>query len=68
PMFEKIVVTGDGAHPLYRQLTIESEAPSWNFTKYLLDREGRVVARFDPRTAPNDEALVGRIEELLAQQ
>ena len=68
PMFEKISVTGDDQHPLYATLSREGGPPTWNFTKYLLDREGRVVARFDPRTAPNDEALVGRIEELLAQQ
>ncbi|MEZ6234502.1 MAG: glutathione peroxidase [Phycisphaerales bacterium] len=67
PMFEKISVTGDDQHPLYATLSQEGGPPTWNFTKYLIDREGRVVARFDPRTPPSDEALVARIEELLAQ-
>ena len=66
-MFEKISVTGDDQHPLYATLSQEGGPPTWNFTKYLIDRQGRVVARFDPRTAPSDAALVGRIEELLAQ-
>ena len=66
PMFEKIVVTGDGAHPLFQSLTAASEAPSWNFTKYLVGRDGRLVKRFGPRTAPNDPELVAEIDRLLA--
>ena len=65
PMFEKISVMGDDQHPLFERLSAEGGAPSWNFTKYLVDRDGRVVARFDPRTAPNDPALVAKIDELL---
>jgi glutathione peroxidase len=69
PMFEKITVKGDKAHPLYLQLAREMEdqggQPSWNFTKYLVDRSGNVVARFDPRTKPDDDRLVARIKELL---
>jgi glutathione peroxidase len=66
PMFEKISVKGDDAHPLYQGLAAETEEPSWNFTKYLLDREGRLVERYGPRTAPDDETLRARIDELLA--
>jgi glutathione peroxidase len=71
PMFSKITVKGDGMHPLYQRLTSQP-APvggpvTWNFQKYLLDRSGAVVAKFDPRTKPDDPALVGKIEELLAQ-
>ena len=66
PMFEKIVVTGEDAHPLFRGLAARTEAPSWNFTKYLLDREGRVVQRFDPRTQPDDPALAAEIDRLLS--
>jgi glutathione peroxidase len=68
PMFEKISVKGDDAHPLY-QLASQprpGSEPSWNFTKYLLDREGRLVERYGPRTAPDDETLRARIDELLA--
>jgi glutathione peroxidase len=72
PMFSKITVKGEGKHPLYQELTgmpapIGGEV-AWNFQKYLVDRKGAVVAKFDPRTAPDDPALVARIEELLAKQ
>lgn len=68
PMFEKVSVTGEDQHPLFAKLSQEGGPPTWNFTKYLVDREGRVVARFDPRTKPDDAALVARVEELLAAE
>jgi len=72
PMFSKIVVRGEGIHPLYAYLT-SLPAPlggevEWNFQKYLVDRKGQVVARFEPRTAPDDPAIVERIEALLAEE
>jgi glutathione peroxidase len=72
PMFSKITVKGDAKHPLYAQLTglpapIGGEV-AWNFQKYLVDRKGDVVAMFGPRTAPEDPALVAKVEELLAKQ
>lgn len=71
PMFEKISVKGEDAHPLFKQLTALAEPaggePSWNFTKYLVDREGNAVMRFDPRTKPNDEKVTAKIAELLAK-
>lgn len=71
PMFEKISVKGEDAHPLYRKLAampapIGGE-PSWNFTKFIVDREGRVVQRFDPRTRPDDPAFTARIDDLLGE-
>lgn len=67
PMYEKVAVTGEQAHPLFRQLTEQTgQAPVWNFSKYLVDRSGRVVAAIGPRTTPDDPALVGQIEQLLA--
>lgn len=66
PMFEKISVKGAEAHPLFVLLSEAAGEPSWNFTKYLIDREGRIVRRFDPRTSPDDPELVATIEELLA--
>ncbi|GGA88356.1 glutathione peroxidase [Neiella marina] len=69
PLFEKIEVNGDGAHPLYKYLTDEkrgllgSKAIKWNFTKFLVDRNGRVVKRYAPTTKPAD--LVADIEALL---
>ena len=68
PMFEKVVVKGDDATPLYRQLAAATgESPGWNFHKYLLDRRGVVVASFGSRTKPDDPELVAAIETLLAQ-
>jgi glutathione peroxidase len=69
PMFAKIEVNGAGAHPLYRLLksarpgVLGTEAIKWNFTKFLVDREGRVVKRFAPRDAPTE--LTADIEALL---
>ena len=69
PMFEKIDVNGDGAHPLYRWLKssakglLGSEAIKWNFTKFLIDREGKVIDRFAPTTKPED--LKANVEALL---
>jgi glutathione peroxidase len=68
PMFDKIEVNGDRAHPLYRYLKGEKSGllgPSikWNFTKFLIDRSGKVVARHAPTTTP--EALTKEIEALL---
>ncbi|MCL6452949.1 MAG: glutathione peroxidase [Alicyclobacillus sp.] len=60
PVFAKIDVNGDGAHPLYKYLkeqepgVLGTEAIKWNFTKFLVDREGRVVKRFAPNTTPED--------------
>lgn len=69
PMFAKIDVKGDGQHPLYAYLTqqkknmLGGKTIEWNFTKFLIDREGRVRGRFSPMTKP--EALKKRIEALL---
>jgi glutathione peroxidase len=60
PMFNKIEVNGAGAHPLFRYLKSErrgiagTEHIKWNFTKFLIDREGRVKARFAPTTRPSE--------------
>lgn len=70
PMFEKIEVNGDNAHPLYRYLKAEHpgllglEGIKWNFTKFLIDRRGKVVKRYAPTTKP--EAVSADIEALLA--
>jgi len=66
PMFEKVDVKGDDAHPLFQQLAEEAGSPSWNFNKYLVDRSGHVVARYGSRVAPDDAALTERLDELLA--
>jgi glutathione peroxidase len=69
PMFAKIEVNGPGAHPLYGYLArqkpglLGSRAIKWNFTKFLVDRQGRPVRRFGPQVKP--EALQSAIERLL---
>ena len=68
PMFEKVVVTGDEATPLYRELAAATgDQPGWNFHKYLIGRDGAVVASFPSKTAPDDPALLALIERLLEQ-
>ena len=58
PMFAKVDVTGQDAHPLFKSLG----APDWNFNKYLLDREGRLVRQFGSATAPDDADLLTAID------
>jgi glutathione peroxidase len=66
PMFAKTMVRADNADPLYRALgTLAAEYPQWNFHKYLLDRNGRLVASFPSKVAPQDPKLVSAIEKLL---
>jgi len=66
PLFEKVRVKGDEKSPVYRFLTRELEEPNWNFTKYLVDRQGRVIQRFGPRTPPDDPQLREAIARALA--
>jgi glutathione peroxidase len=60
PLFAKIDVNGDDTHPLYKYLKSEekgifgTEAIKWNFTKFLIDREGKILKRFAPQTKPED--------------
>jgi glutathione peroxidase len=66
PMYEKVVVTGPHATPLYQRLAQASgSAPAWNFHKYLVSRDGRVVGNWPSRTEPQDPALVAAIEREL---
>ena len=67
PLFEKVVVKGETRDEVYRWLTAGGlEEPSWNFTKYLVGRDGKVIARFGPRTAPDDPDLLQAIDKALA--
>ena len=69
PMFAKVDVNGDTAHPLFKALKaaapglLGSEGIKWNFTKFLVDRNGNVVDRFAPTTKP--DAIASDIEKLL---
>jgi len=67
PMFEKVSVKGETAHPLFKDLNEAVGEPGWNFNKYLIDREGDVVARYGSGVAPDDEELVAHIDRLIAE-
>jgi glutathione peroxidase len=74
PMFSKIDVNGEEAAPIYKYLTGKDAQPagkgdiSWNFEKFLIDREGNLIHRFAPRTKPSDAELVKAIESELANK
>ena len=66
PMFEKVHVVGEQVTPLYRDLQrATGEAPRWNFHKYLVGRDGTVIANWGSRTTPDDPAIVAAIERAL---
>lgn len=70
PLFQKIDVNGEHAHPLYKYLQskapgfLGSKAIKWNFTKFLIDQKGEIVKRYSPTTKP--EEMIKDIEKLLA--
>ena len=69
PLFSKIVVKGKGIHPLYAFLTSESTDPKfagpigWNFAKFLVNRKGEVIARFEPSVRPESPEVTSAIEK-----
>lgn len=71
PMMAKVSVKGDDAAPLYQELTCEEKnGPfageiAWNFTKFLVGRDGHVIGRFEPRTKPTADEVVAAIEAAL---
>jgi len=68
PMFDKIEVNGPGRHPVYSELTAVPDASGdagdiqWNFEKFVIGPDGAVVARFRPRTVPDDPEVLAAIE------
>ena len=61
-MFEKISVKGKDQHPLYQWLTARSgKKPSWNFCKYLINKDGQVAGFYGPKVSPMDEAIIKQI-------
>ncbi|GAA0582377.1 glutathione peroxidase [Paractinoplanes ferrugineus] len=71
PMTEKVEVNGDDRHELYRSLVAKPDDEGytgdirWNFEKFLVGPDGTIVARFGPRTTPDDPAVVSAIESVL---
>ena len=70
PLFSKISVTGNEQHPLYRYLTEQSPFPgrvTWNFQKYLVDRSGHVIGKYDPGMNPLSKPIIADVERALAK-
>lgn len=66
PMFQKVHVVGDEATPLYQDLArAAGEAPKWNFHKYLVGRDGRLIASFGSKVTPDDPLVIAAIEKAL---
>jgi glutathione peroxidase len=66
PMFAKSSVTGTTANPLHASLIKQTgKEPKWNFTKYLIDRNGKVIEYYPSKVTPDDKALVSKIEQAL---
>ena len=68
PMYSKSAIDGADANPFYKDLKAATKkAPEWNFNKYLIGRDGRVLAHFGSRVTPDDPALLGAIKAELAK-
>ncbi len=66
PMFEKVTVKEGNAHPFFKQLADASGTyPTWNFHKFLIGRDGKLIAEFSPRTQPDNDDLVAAIKSAL---
>jgi glutathione peroxidase len=72
-MFSKVVVKGEGQAPLFQYLTSKQTDPKfagdikWNFTKFLVSRDGKVVARYEPKTKPDEKKVLDEIDAELAK-
>lgn len=71
PIFSKISVKGDDIHPLYKFLTSKETDPEfggdikWNFSKFLVDKTGKIIARFEPKVTPESDPVIQAIEKAL---
>ncbi len=65
-MFAPIAVTGTATHPLFKALAAQSTEPAWNFNKYLLNSEGKVVQHFGSQVTPDSVAMKQAIEQVLS--
>lgn len=74
PMFSKISVTGSDQHPLYRFLTNKKTNPefsgdiTWNFNKFLISRDGKIIGRFGSKDKPDDPVVISAIENALTEK
>ncbi len=74
PLFSKIVVKGEGIDPLYEYLTSKETNPKfageikWNFNKFLVNKKGEVIARFEPKVKPSTKEVTTAIEDALGEK
>lgn len=72
PMFDKVVVKGEDKHPLYQTLSGKTSPfpgdVKWNFGKFLVGRDGKIAARFEPKMQPNNKVVTDAIEAELAKK
>ena len=69
PMFTKTAVTGDSAVPFFKQLALDpGQKPKWNFYKYLIGRDGKLIDSYNSMTSPESKSLVQAIEKNLAMK
>lgn len=66
PMFSTVKVRGKKAHPFYKKLTAETGVtPSWNFNKYLISKDGKVISTYGSKVKPDSQELIAAIESIL---
>jgi glutathione peroxidase len=68
PMMSKISVRGDDIHPLYKLLTDEKGQVTWNFNKFLVGKDGKLIDHFDSKVKPEDAKLTDAIEKALVER
>ena len=69
PMFEKVTVRQGNAHPFFDRLAaLSGTYPTWNFHKFLIGRDGKLISEFSPRTQPYDNDLIDAIDAALSKQ
>lgn len=64
-MFNEVAVRGDNAHPIFKELARQSKQPSWNFNKYLLDKNGNVIEHYGSMTKPDSKKMHDSIKKIL---
>lgn len=67
-MLSTVDVTGESAHPLFREIAAQSAPPQWNFYKYVVDRNGKVAGRFASSVTPDDPQITNLLDRLVAEQ
>jgi len=65
PLFDKVVITGGEPHPLYKELLAQAGDVGWNFTKFLVGKDGKIIAKYDSDVEPDSPTLTSAIDQAL---